>query len=134
MGNRIAQNSEWIGPRRWRSIGKALLISVLGFIVISQQAILKAQDPGQGLKPDSSTPAAAAPTVAHPNAPAPVEYSLNPGDVLDVYIYDVPELSHTYTVSPLGTVTVPLLPTPIQAAGLTPDQFARGMEDAFRQS
>ena len=33
-----------------------------------------------------------------------------PGDVVDVSVYDVPELSHTYTVSPSGTVTVPLLP------------------------
>ncbi len=59
---------------------------------------------------------------------------INPNDVLDVYVYDVPELSHTYTVSPSGVVTVPLLPTPVQAAGLTPDQFARALEEAFRQS
>jgi len=31
-------------------------------------------------------------------------------------------------------VTVPLLPEPLQAAGLTPEQFARAMEEAFRQS
>ena len=29
---------------------------------------------------------------------------------------------------------MPLLPTPVRAAGLTPDQFARAMEEAFRQS
>jgi polysaccharide export outer membrane protein len=57
-----------------------------------------------------------------------------PNDILDVYIYDVPELSHAYTVSPSGLVTVLLLPTPVQAAGLTPDQFARALEETFRQS
>ena len=50
------------------------------------------------------------------------------------FVYDVPELSHTYNVSSSGVVSVPLLPTPLQAAGLTPDQFARSMEEAFRQS
>jgi polysaccharide export outer membrane protein len=59
---------------------------------------------------------------------------INPGDVLDVYVYDVPELTHTYTVSPAGTIIVPLLPNPLQVAGLTPDQVARAMEEAFRQS
>ena len=62
------------------------------------------------------------------------EYLLNPDDVLDVYVYDVPELSHSYTVSPSGTITMPLLPDPLKAAGLNVNQLARAMEEAFRKS
>jgi polysaccharide export outer membrane protein len=62
------------------------------------------------------------------------EYQLNPGDVLEVLVYDVPELSHSYTVSSSGSVTVPLLSDPVRAAGLTTAQFARALEEAFRQS
>jgi len=106
----------------------------LGFIVISQNVILKAQDPVQGSKSAPSAPALPTPPAAPSPAPLSDDYLINPNDVLDVYVYDVAELSRTYTVSPSGTVTVPLLPNPLQAAGLTPDQFARAMEEAFRQS
>jgi len=54
--------------------------------------------------------------------------------VLDLYVYDVPELSREYLVNSAGNVTVPLLPKPIQAAGLSPDQLARALEQSFRQS
>jgi len=52
------------------------------------------------------------------------EYLINPDDLLDLYIVDVPELSRTYRVSPTGQVTLPLLSHPLNAAGLTLDQFA----------
>ncbi len=52
------------------------------------------------------------------------EYLINPDDLLDLYIVDVPELSRTYRVSPTGQVTLPLLSGPLNVAGLTLDQFA----------
>src|SRR6266567_1151535 len=52
------------------------------------------------------------------------EYLINPDDLLDLYIVDVPELSRTYRVSPTGQVTLPLLSHPLNVAGLTLDQFA----------
>ncbi len=68
-------------------------------------------------------------------AGAPMGSSLiYPEDVLDVYVYDVPELSRLYTVSAAGTITVPLLSKPVQAAGLSPDELARSLEESFRQS
>jgi len=106
----------------------------LGFIVLNQHAVLKAQDPVPGTKSGSSLPAPPT-SLAAPSPPTlSDEYLISPDDVLDVYVYDVPELSHPYTVSPSGAVTVPLLPKPLQAAGLTPDEFARAMEESFRQS
>ena len=51
-----------------------------------------------------------------------------------MYVYDVPELSREYIVNSAGNVTVPLLPKPVRAAGLSPDQFARALEHSFRQA
>jgi polysaccharide export outer membrane protein len=53
---------------------------------------------------------------------------------LEVYVFDVPELSREYAVSATGTVILPLLPQPVQAAGLTPEQFARSLEESFRHT
>src|ERR1019366_118234 len=81
-----------------------------------------------------STSAQPVPPTGSSPASTPGVYSINPNDMLDIYVYDVPELSRTYMVSPSGVVSMPLLPKPIQASGLTPDQFARSLEDAYRQS
>jgi polysaccharide export outer membrane protein len=62
------------------------------------------------------------------------DYVIKPEDVLEVYVYDVPELSREYIVNSAGNVTVPLLPKPVPAAGLSPDQLARALEQSFRQA
>jgi len=106
----------------------AFLCAMLG-----QQMVLKAQGPGQTTSPSpaaASTPAAVSPS----QLPLTESYVVAADDQLDVYIFGVPELSRTYVVSPVGTLAIPLLPTPLQAAGLTPDQLARAIEEAFRQS
>jgi polysaccharide export outer membrane protein len=108
-----------------------VLTFALGILVFSHQAILRAQNPAAE---SQASPSAPAQPPLQSAVPASDQYSINPNDVIDVYVYDVPELSHTYTVSPSGLITVPLLPTPVQAAGLTPDQLARSLEDAFRES
>lgn len=106
----------------------------LAFSVASRPATMKAQDAVPGATSSPSVTMPAAPAAGLSTSSPATEYLINPGDVVDVSVYDVPELSHTYTVSPSGTVTVPLLPQPIQAAGLTSEQFARALEEAFRQS
>jgi polysaccharide biosynthesis/export protein len=134
MNKRIARIPQAIKTLGRRPTVRILLVFALGFIVISQHAILKAQDPVQGSK--SVAPVTALPTPPAPSSRVDVSdvFLINLGDVLDVYVYGVPELSHTYTVNPSGTVIVPLLPKPLQAAGLKPDQLARAMEESFRQS
>jgi len=71
--------------------------------------------------PASSLPSA-------PSAPStPIQapdYLIGIDDVLDVFIVDVPELSRQYRVSGGGTVTLPMLSTPVNAAGLTLSQFS----------
>jgi len=49
---------------------------------------------------------------------------ISPDDVLEVYVMDVAELSRQYRVSPSGTVELPLLPTPLPAAGMTLNHFS----------
>lgn len=117
----------------WRRSGKAdrsgqwrLFILTIVFAAATgvRAGHAEAQEPAQGL----------APAVTGAMQSGADLYSINPEDVLDVYVYDVPELSREYTVGPDGTVTVPLLTKPLRAAGLSPDQFARSLEDSFRQS
>lgn len=113
-------------------VSNILLVSAMTSLIIGGTVALKAQDPAGVPPPNASlTPT---PAVASATVPVSDNYLLCPDDILDVFVYDVPELSHTYNVSSSGVVSVPLLPTPLQAAGLTPDQFARSMEEAFRQS
>ena len=58
-------------------------------------------------------------------APARAEdYVIGPDDLLNVYVLDVPELSRDYRVSAAGTITVPVLATPLDASGLTLAEFS----------
>jgi len=111
-----------------------VLAAAVGLVEGSAHVTLKAQDPGQGSKADLAGSALKVPPPATLPAARPGEYVISPEDVLDVYVYDVPELSREYTVNAAGTITVPLLPKPVDAAGLSPDQLAHSLEESFRQS
>ena len=91
---------------------------------------LGAQEPPPGSPGDRAS--AGTPISTPVPTARPGEYRIAPDDVLDVYVYDVPELSREYTVNSVGTITIPLLPRPIEAGGLTPDQLAHSLEESFR--
>ncbi|HEY6291300.1 MAG TPA: polysaccharide biosynthesis/export family protein [Terriglobia bacterium] len=55
---------------------------------------------------------------------APGEYVISPDDLLDISVFDVPEMSKPYRVSPGGLIALPLVQHPVAAAGLTTDQLA----------
>ncbi len=112
---------------------KIALILALGWTGIGHPPALNAQDPGPGTKMAVPAPSPLSPQAAAVGPP-PAEYLINPNDVLDIFVFDVPELSHGYSVSPSGDISIPLLPEPAHAAGLTPQQLARSLEEAFRQS
>jgi polysaccharide biosynthesis/export protein len=115
-------------------VARPLLALALGLALLGQNAVLRAQDAAKGTGVVPSNPATAAPSAPIAPVPSADVYLINPNDVLDVLVYDVPELSHSYTVTPSGMVNMPLLSDPLPAAGLSPDQVAREMEDAFRKS
>jgi polysaccharide export outer membrane protein len=61
-------------------------------------------------------------------------YQINPDDVLDINVVDVPEYSHTYRVAPDGAIRLPLLSEPIMAAGRTPVALAAIIADKLVRS
>jgi polysaccharide biosynthesis/export protein len=119
-----------------KTVGQPLVTQIaLAFALVLAVAGLRpleAQGPAQNSTSSSSTP----PSTTAKTLPAVVSggYLIEPEDILDLYVYDVPELSRDYLVSSAGSVTVPLLPKPVQAAGLSPDQFAGALEENFRQA
>jgi polysaccharide export outer membrane protein len=110
----------------------ALLVFAVALSVSPASASLRAQGPVA--QSDSSTSPPATPAAATPPAPQSSEYRISPEDVLDVYVFDVPELSREYTVNASGAVIVPLLPEPVPAVGLTLEQFERSLEETFRRT
>jgi polysaccharide export outer membrane protein len=53
----------------------------------------------------------------------PGEYVLGSGDLIQIDVFDIPELSRKIRVDAAGYVSMPLIPQRIQAAGLTPSQL-----------
>jgi polysaccharide biosynthesis/export protein len=108
------------------------LFVVLAFGVLTGQSVeAQASAPNQRADaPVSST----GPTDVRLPATVSEDYLINAEDVLEVYVFDVPELSRDYIVSAAGTVIVPLLAKPVQAAGLSPGEFAHALEENFRES
>ncbi len=72
-----------------------------------------------GQQPSASA-ATNSPAVA--NAPDSPEYTIGPGDVLNVNFWREPEMSGEVVVRPDGKITIPLIKE-VSAVGLTPNQL-----------
>jgi polysaccharide export outer membrane protein len=66
--------------------------------------------------------------------PVAEDYTVGPGDVLDITIEDMPEASGKFRVSGLGEVVLPGLSAPVKAAGLTAPELSRRIGQALRQA
>jgi polysaccharide export outer membrane protein len=74
----------------------------------------------------------APPPVADVRVTAP-DYVIGPGDVLSVFVYRAPELSASdLPVRPDGRFSLPLAPD-LEAAGRTPTQLGRMIEERLKQ-
>ena len=62
------------------------------------------------------------------------DYEISPDDLLDVYVFDVPEISREYRVSPNGSIHLPLLSESITAVGLTPPHLSEVISEQLRTS
>jgi len=51
------------------------------------------------------------------------DYQIGSGDLLGIEIFDVPELSRDVRVNETGYISLPLMPSKVRAAGLTPFQL-----------
>lgn len=86
----------------------------------------------ESVTPAKDSSVAAKPAVAPGREAA--DYTVSPEDVLDVFVMDVPEVTRTYRVSSNGFLTLPLLPEPISAAGLSLNQLSRLIAAKFREA
>jgi len=60
------------------------------------------------------------------------DYVIGPGDTLSVFVYRAPDLSQEVPVRPDGRISLPLV-ADIDAAGRTPVQLARQVEERLRE-
>ena len=63
---------------------------------------------------------------------APADYVISPDDLLEISVFDVPEMSRVYRVHPNGSIELPLVHEPIDAAGLTTDQLCAAIGNRLR--
>lgn len=63
-----------------------------------------------------------------------VDTPIGSGDLLHIEVFDVPELSRDVRVSDVGQISYPLIPTKIQAAGLTTFQLEETMAELLIQN
>ena len=59
-------------------------------------------------------------------------YGIGPGDSLQIFVWDHADLSTTVQVRPDGKISTPLVED-LQAAGRTPTQLARDVEDVLKE-
>ena len=59
---------------------------------------------------------------------------ISPDDVLTINVYDAPDVTGEYRVSPTGQIEIPLLSAPIVAAGRTPAQLSELISERYRQA
>jgi polysaccharide export outer membrane protein len=116
-----------LGPSRRlrRACAAALLLGLVSAVAWAQQTPAAAAAV-------SAAAAQSEPAVARGPVIAPQDYLISADDVLDVYVMDVADLSRTYRVSPTGAIKLPLLPEPIIAQGLTPDQLSDTIAAALK--
>jgi len=63
---------------------------------------------------------------------APGDYRIGPYDLVDISVFEAPELNRTVRVSAGGEVSLPLLGG-VQAAGLTPQELERVLQELLRR-
>lgn len=81
---------------------------------------------GQGVAAPADAPVLAPAAVVDP------DYTIGPGDTLQVFVWRNPELSVTVPVRPDGKISTPLVEDMV-ASGKTPSQLARDMEGVLAE-
>jgi polysaccharide biosynthesis/export protein len=62
---------------------------------------------------------------------SPHEYTIGSGDLLDINVFDVPELTREVRVNQAGTISIPLVPARLHVAGLTEVQAEQKIADVL---
>ena len=61
------------------------------------------------------------------------EYRIGKDDLIEVTVFEVPELGSTPRVTAAGTISLPLI-GPLEAAGHTPQELERSIEEALKRN
>jgi polysaccharide biosynthesis/export protein len=61
----------------------------------------------------------------------PHDYSVGPGDLLQIEVFEVPELSREVRVSQTGSIGIPLVPVRLKVAGLTETQIEQKIQEVL---
>ena len=118
-------------PRRpmRRLIGSRFVAA--GAFVLACCPLLAAQTSAAIGHPSEVVSGSAPPTASSLALP---DYIISPDDVLIISVYDAPDISGEYRVSPSGQIALPLLSAPIVAAGRTPAQLSELISEKYRES
>jgi polysaccharide biosynthesis/export protein len=60
------------------------------------------------------------------------DYALGPGDIITVTIADTPEIVGKFRVTETGYISLPMLPTPVKAEGLTTVELSKAIAGALK--
>lgn len=116
--------------RRLAGSGLALLATLSFAVPLAAQA--PTGQPSGALSPLAAAgaiPSALQPNLATPEVPDNYEIGVN--DLLDVFVYQMPEMTNQVRVDTSGNVRLPLLRRPIAAAGATAPTLAIRVERAL---
>lgn len=122
------------GPNEWcAGAPVGCLWLVIAFLQLS--GVGRAQESAVASTAVVSSTAKAATILPQPVLPSNTpDYFISPGDMLDIYVFDVPEISRLYRVSPTGFINLPLVSEPIAAAGISPAQLSQVIGRRFQDA
>jgi polysaccharide export outer membrane protein len=101
-------------------------VGLLGMPVVSPAA----SDKASGADSEASKAGADHPSTIK----AAEEPRIYADDVLFIQVFDVEQMTREYRVSAAGTLTFPLLPEPVGAAGLTPSELAEAISQKCKEA
>jgi polysaccharide export outer membrane protein len=111
-------------------LGLALAMATSGWAA-QQEAPQEPIAPRDFAAPVAEQPAVPAPSVV-PDAPAPFDYVLGPGDVIAVGVQDLPEIDGSpLRIDPRGEVSLPLVGR-VSVTGLAVGELEADLETRFR--
>ncbi|HEY1925168.1 MAG TPA: polysaccharide biosynthesis/export family protein [Candidatus Acidoferrum sp.] len=105
----------------------ALSLTIFSFLSLHAAPSLRAQSVETSDKTNERLRAIAASS----HTTAPTDYVIGPGDMVNVQVFDVPEMSRELRVSQTGTIGIPLVPVRLHIAGLTEIQTERKIQEVL---
>src|ERR1700755_2690707 len=107
----------------------ALSLTVSSFLLLHAAPSLRAQSVETSDKANERLRTLAASNSSR--VPPPSDYVIGAGDLINVQVFDVPEISRELRVSQTGTIGLPLVKVRLQVAGLTEIQSERKITEVL---